>query len=61
MECLICKEIYTTDDVQELKEMHEEFYQDKKCFICPDCWDDFLRKDPNDRVKILMKAGGNDV
>lgn len=54
MNCLFCKEDYTDDDIKEMRGMGEEFYHDRNCFICPDCYDEFKRHDPNEQLEILM-------
>lgn len=37
MRCRFCNEIYTPDEVAELREMHEEYWSDGASFICPGC------------------------
>ena len=54
MRCRFCKEIYTPDEVAELREMHEEYWSDGASFICPGCWDDLQRKTVIGVGKILL-------
>lgn len=54
MTCLRCGEVYTEQERHELHEMREEFYQDNDVFICPGCWDNFRRMDPEEQVKLLI-------
>lgn len=55
MNCLFCKAAYTDDDIKEMKEMGEEPYHDRHCFICPDCYDGFKHRDPGEQLEILMR------
>ena len=61
MTCMSCGEVYTEQDRHELHVMHEEFFQDGDCFICPDCWDHFRRMDPEEQVKMLLEWRANNV
>ena len=56
MRCRFCNEIYTPDEVAELREMHEEYWSDGASFICPGCWDDLQRKTPAAQVRSLLEA-----
>ena len=56
MRCRFCNEIYTPDEVAELREMPEEFWWDGASFICPGCWDDLQRKTPEAQVRSLLEA-----
>lgn len=57
-ECRFCGESYSNEELQELKEMGEEFC--RKPFICPDCWDGFQRLDLEDQEKALFSMEGRD-
>lgn len=39
--CARCGDIFTTADLDELREMGEAYYLEKSYFLCPDCWDTF--------------------
>ena len=43
------------DDIKEMRGRGEEFYHDSHCFICPDCYDRFKRRDPGEQLEILMR------
>ena len=55
MNCLFCKAAYADDDIKEMREMGDEFSHDSHCFICPDCYDRFKRRDPGEQLEILMR------
>lgn len=59
--CMFCGDEFTEDDLAELKEMGESYFVDRKekSFICPDCYDDLNRKDPEEQVQILVNQYGN--
>lgn len=57
IECVMCGETFTEDDLTELLEMGEAYHREKGCFLCPDCWDSFRRMDPEEQVKMAMVNG----
>ena len=57
MTCMMCGEVYTEQERHELHEMREEFYQENDVFICPDCWDNVRRMDPEEQVKLALEWG----
>ena len=59
--CARCGDIFTTADLNELREMGETYYLEKGCFLCPDCWDNFKRMDPEDQVKVAITNGWKEV
>lgn len=59
MTCIYCGEIYSPQDIKELKEMGEDFYLDDKGFICPDCLDTINKKPTEEQVRELLGIGGN--
>lgn len=58
MTCIYCGEIYSPQDIKELKEMGEDFYLDDKGFICPDCLDTINHKTAEEQVMELLGIGG---
>lgn len=57
VECVMCGETFTEDDLVELREMGEQYHREKSCFLCPDCWDSFRRMDPEEQVKMALVNG----
>lgn len=57
IECAICGEPYSSDDLKELTDMGEHYHQEEGCFLCPDCWDSFQRMDPEEQAKIAIVNG----
>ncbi len=55
IKCRMCGEEYDADDIRDLKDMHENFYQLGDTFICPDCWDNLQHKELDDFLDIMMK------
>ena len=51
--CTCCKERYTGEEISELQAEGERFLFHP--FMCPDCYDNFQRKDLEDQFKQLMK------
>ena len=54
--CRMCNEEYLRDELDELREMGEEYYWDGRCLICPDCWDSLQRQSPETQVKRLLEV-----
>ena len=52
--CTICGERFFPDEIGEWRSNHEAYYPDP--LICPDCYDDMQRKDPQDLLEELMEA-----
>lgn len=57
IECVMCGETFTEDDLTELREMGEAYHREEGCFLCPDCWDSFRRMDPEEQMKMAMVNG----
>ena len=57
MTCIYCGEIYTPQEVKELKQRGEEYALGDNGFICPDCWDSINRRPVEDQVMDLLKKG----
>lgn len=52
--CKRCGEVYTEDDLRELREMREPY--SKEPFLCPDCYDEYQRLDSEDQIKYLVEG-----
>lgn len=57
VECMMCGEQYSADDLKELIDIGEQYICEDGCFLCPDCWDRFRRMAPEDQVKIAITNG----
>lgn len=55
--CCICGDEFTKDSLNEMKEWGEEFYSDGEVMICPDCYDNFMLKDPEEQVLDMIHYG----
>lgn len=42
-QCSICGEQYTTDEIQEITDMGELFYDRDGKWVCPSCYDTYIR------------------
>lgn len=54
VKCTGCGEIYKSDDLAELWDMGEPFYQDKNCFLCPDCYAEYSALDAEEKLDFVM-------
>lgn len=61
VECVMCSETFTEDDLEELRGMGEQYHREDGCFLCPDCWDSFRRMDPEEQVKMAIMNGWKEV
>ncbi|MBQ3478177.1 MAG: Lar family restriction alleviation protein [Clostridia bacterium] len=61
VECIMCGETLTEDDLTELRDMGEQYHHEKGCFLCPDCWDCFRRMDPEEQIKMAVVNGWKEV
>ena len=52
--CARCGDIFTTADLNELREMGETYYLEKSCFLCPDCWDAFQRMSLEEQAQAAI-------
>lgn len=52
--CARCGDIFTTADLNELREMGEAYYLEKGCFLCPDCWDAFQRMSLEEQAQAAI-------
>ena len=52
--CARCGDIFTTADLNELREMGETYYLEKDCFLCPDCWDAFQRMSLEEQAQAAI-------
>ena len=57
IQCSMCGENFTADEVKELTEMGEpfQFYDGK--FLCPDCYDSYSRQSLEDQFKSALSMG----
>ena len=57
IQCSMCGEHFTADEVKELAEMGEpiQFYDGK--FLCPDCYDSYSRQSLEDQFKSALSMG----
>lgn len=53
--CFRCKEVYTEDDLEELREMGERYYKRYGYFMCPDCYDDYRRLPRAEKASIIER------
>lgn len=53
VECAKCGDIFSSEEIEDFRFEHEPFGKDP--FICPDCYDRFVRQDLEDQFKSLMK------
>ncbi len=58
MKCKFCGEVFTNDDIQEMREAGKDFWLDDNTFICPDCYDSFSRFSLEEQFNM---AAGNTV
>ncbi len=56
--CARCGDIFTTADLNELREMGEAYYIEKGCFLCPDCWDVFQRMSLEEQAQAAIMGIG---
>ena len=50
--CVIGGDRITGEEISEWRAEHENFSMHP--LICPDCWDNLQRKDPEDQVKEVL-------
>ena len=55
MVCTKCKEKFTGEEISELRAMHEPMSMHP--FMCPDCYDRFMRQDLEDQFSELTEGG----
>jgi DNA-directed RNA polymerase subunit RPC12/RpoP len=56
--CRKCWDWHTIEDLDEFRAWGDSFWLDRKTrsYICPDCWDTFIRKDLEDQFEDLMSG-----
>lgn len=57
IECAMCGDTFTEADLAEFQEMGEEYHREKKCFLCPDCWDTFQRMPLEEQARVAITDG----
>lgn len=61
IECVMCGETFTEDDLAELREIGEAYHREDGCFLCPDCLDSLRRMDPTEQLKMAIMNGWKEV
>lgn len=56
--CARCGDIFTTADLNELREMGEAYYLEKGYFLCPDCWDMFQQMHLEEQARAAILGIG---
>lgn len=56
--CARCGDIFTTADLNELREMGEAYYLGKGYFLCPDCWDMFQQMHLEEQARAAILGIG---
>ena len=56
--CARCGDIFTTADLDELREMGEAYYLEKSYFLCPDCWDTFQQMSLEEQARAAILSIG---
>lgn len=51
--CKRCKDVFDSNDLKEFRQMKEQFSVEP--FLCPDCYDEFLRLDTQDQLNALVE------
>ena len=56
--CARCGDIFTTADLDELREMGEAYHLEKGYFLCPDCWDMFQQMHLEEQARAAILGIG---
>ena len=56
IKCAYCGDIFTPDDLAELKEMGEDFHFEHGCFLCPDCYSHYSSLDLEDQLEFGLNS-----
>lgn len=54
LECSMCGEPFTADEIRELAEMGEAFQFCDGKFLCPDCFDTYSRLSLEDQLETAL-------
>lgn len=57
MTCIYCGEIYSPQEVKELKHEGKEYALGDNGFICPDCWNSINKRPVEEQVMELLRKG----
>lgn len=57
IQCSMCGEQFTADDIKELAEMGEPFHFCDGKFLCPDCYDSYSRQSLEDQFETALHMG----
>lgn len=60
IQCSMCGEQYTADEVKELAEMGEPFQFCDGKFFCPDCYDSYSRQSLEEQFETTLNMGEGD-
>jgi len=52
VKCTKCGDVFSSEEIEDFRFEHEPFGKDP--FMCPDCYDRFMRQDLEDQFKELM-------
>lgn len=55
--CRMCGEDFTEADLDDFRDMGEEYHWENGCFFCPDCWDTFNRMSLEEQAAELLGEG----
>ena len=54
--CRFCGDIFTKDDLKELRETGERYHLDGGGFICPDCYDNLRGRPLEEQAEVLLEG-----
>ena len=61
--CRLCGDAFNESDLDEFRDLGEEYHYENGQFFCPDCWDAFSRMTLEEQAAELLDAaawrGGN--
>ncbi len=57
LQCSMCGEHFTADEVKELAEMGEPFHFYDGKFLCPDCYDSYSKQSLEDQFETVLNMG----
>ena len=53
--CRMCGEDFTEGDLDDFRDLGEQYHWEKGCFLCPDCWDEFQRLTLEEQAAALLE------
>lgn len=60
IQCSMCGENFTADEIKEMAEMGEPFHFCDGKFLCPDCYDSYSRQSLEDQFEAALSMGEGD-